>query len=213
MLDEGVEPANPRIIGRHLGAKVAARLPLGADLGNDEFKDIGCDLPLAHQLYRRNDDALLIHLLEGSNAGRRAAPDIDVMGQIGYIAKEFLAAIDGRNQRDVVEMDSAAIGIVDEDCVPGLQVFWTVFGDRAGREDRQRAEVYWLGKGLGDGSQLAVEKGAGEIGAGFDVGRIGAAPEGDGHLLGCFEQGVANDLELDGVDLVGHGFSWLKGVG
>ena len=108
-------------------------------------------------------------------------------------------------------MDSAAIGVVDEDRVSGLQVLWAVFGDCAGREYGQRAEVYWLSKRLGDGLQLAVKKGAGEIGAGFDVGRIRAAPEGNGHLLGGFEQGVANDLELDGVGLVGHGFSWLMG--
>ena len=133
------------------------------------------------------------------------------MGEIGYIAEEFLSAIDGRNQRDVVEVNSAAIGVVDEDRVSGLQVFWAVFGNCARREDCQRAEVYWLGKGLGDGPQLAVEKGAGEIGAGFDVGRIRAAPEGNGHLLGGFKQGVANDLELDGVGLVGHGFSRLMG--
>ena len=133
------------------------------------------------------------------------------MGEVGYVAEEFRAAIDGRNQRDVVEVNSAAIGVVDEDRVSGLQVLRAVFGNCTRREDCQRAEVHGLGKGLGDGPQLAVEKGAGEIGAGFDVGRIRAAPQGNGHLLGGFEQGVANDLELDGVGLVGHDFSRLMG--
>ena len=53
-----------------------------------------------------------------------------------------------------------------------------------------------LREGLRDSLQLAVKKGAREIGAGFDVGRIGAAAECNRHLLRCFKEGVAYDFKL-----------------
>ena len=52
--------------------------------------------------------------------------------------------------------------------------------------------------------QIAVEEGAGEVGARLDVGRVGAAPQRHRHLVGRLDQRVANDLEADRINRTGR---------
>src|SRR5262249_26041190 len=55
-----------------------------------------------------------------------------------------------------------------------------------------------------DDAELRVEEGAGEVGPGLYVGRVGAAAQRDRHLLGRGQQGVADDLEGDRVESGGQ---------
>ena len=81
-------PADAGGVGGDLGAEVAGRLVLGADLRQHQPEDVGHDLAAAHQLDRRDDDPFLEHLAEGADAGRRSAADVDVMGQVGDVAEQ-----------------------------------------------------------------------------------------------------------------------------
>src|SRR2546422_10505705 len=62
----------------------------------------------------------------------------------------------------------------------------------------------WLGEGLGDRAQLAIEERAREIAARLDVGGVRRAPQRGAHLLGDGQQRVADDLEADGIDVGGQ---------
>ena len=116
-LDQAGHPAGPGVIGRDLRPKIAAGLMLGADLGQNQPEDVLHHLPVLHHFDRRDNDAFLKHLLEGPNAGRRPTPDIHVVGQVGDIAKETVPVEQGRNEGDVVEMDSPLIGMVGDERV------------------------------------------------------------------------------------------------
>ena len=98
-------------------------------------------------------------------------------------------------------MDTAQVGVVREDGITGPKLLRAVCPDRFRHKLRQRAEVARLGEGLRDGLQPMVKKGAREVRAGFDIGRVGAAPQGDCHLLRCFKERVANHFKLDWIEL------------
>ena len=66
-----------------------------------------------------------------------------------------------------------------------------------------------LGEGLRDWAAVAVEKCAGEVLAGFYVGRVGGSSQCGGHLFGDLGEGGSHDFELDGVDA---GASVLLGI-
>ena len=60
-----------------------------------------------YQFHRRNDDALLKDFSKSADAGRRPAADINMMREVGDVAKELILMIHGRYEGDVVEMDTA----------------------------------------------------------------------------------------------------------
>ena len=64
----------------------------------------------------------------------------------------------------------------------------------------ERAEMHGLARCLRDGAQVVVKEGAREIGARLDVDQVRAAPQRNRHLLGRFEQRVANDFERDWIN-------------
>ena len=59
--------------------------------------------------------------------------------------------------------------------------------------------MHGLSRGLGDDIEIQIEKGAGEIGPGLDVGGVSTPTQGDRHLLGRFNQGIADHFEFDWV--------------
>ena len=165
-----------------------------------QLEDIGHDLTRAHQPHRRDDHAFLVHLAKRADAGRRAAPDVDMVRQAGHIADQLALVVNRRDQRNIVQVYAAEVRVVGQQRVAGAKLIGAIRLDRARHQLDQRAEVVRLSERLGHGADLPVEKRAREIRARLDVGRVGAAPQRDRHLLGHFEQRVADDLELDRIE-------------
>ena len=118
-LDERREPPHAGRVGRDLGAQVAGRLALRADLGEDEAEDVVHDLAALDDLDGRDDEAFLEHLLEGADRRRRAAADVDVVGQVRDVADEQVVHVDRRDQADVVEVHAAGCGSLVTIASPG----------------------------------------------------------------------------------------------
>ena len=78
-----------------LGAEVARRLVLRADLGQDQREDVLHDRAAVDQLDRRDDHALLEDLLERPDRGRRAAADVDVVREVRDVADQLALVVDG----------------------------------------------------------------------------------------------------------------------
>ena len=203
--DQRGDALGAEAVGGGLGAEVAGDLARAAEVGADHREDVGVDLAALDEAHAGDDEAFLVDLARDADAAGRAAADIDVMGDVGHVAEQRALVEDGRDERDVVQVHAALVGIVDQDAVAGLQALGAVGADGARHQVSQRAQVGGLGEGLGDGAQLAVEEGAGEVAARLDVGRVGGAAERGAHLLGDGEQPVADDLEANGIDLGGQG--------
>jgi hypothetical protein len=154
--------------------------------------------------HRRDDEPLLIDLARHPDAARSAPAHVHVMRDVGHVAQQHAVVEDRRDERDVVEVDAAQVGIVDQDAVARRQPLWTVRADGARHDVRERAEMRRLREGLGDRAQLAVEEGAREIATRLDVGGVGGAPQRGPHLLGDGEQRVADDLEADRIGVGGQ---------
>ena len=209
-LQQRGQPACPGMVGGDLGAKVAGCFVFGTDLGEDQPGDVRRQFAAVHQLDRRNDDALLKDLTKGADTGRGAAADVDVMGQVGHVAEEPIVVIDRGDQGDVVEVGAGRIGKVGEDGVAGAEIVGTIFLHGPRHLLGHGAEMDRLRERLSDRLQTIVEDGTGEIGPSLDVGGVGAAPQRHRHLLGGFEEGVANNLELDRIDARCHGDRLLR---
>ena len=134
------------------------------------------------------------------------APPADVdawWARFDDVAQEPLSDEDGGDQADVVQMDAARKRVVRDQHVARAERAEAVVADGARDLLDHRAEVHRLGEALGHRPELGVEERAGEVGAGLDVRRIGAAPEGQDHLVGRRDEGVPDHLEHDRVG--GHG--------
>ncbi len=194
----------PGRVGRDLGPEVAGRLVLRPDLGEDQPEDVVDDLAARDDLDRRDDHALLEHLLEGTDRGRRTAADIDVVGEVRHVADEQAVDVDGRDQADVVQVHAARVRVVGDDRIARPEVLGAVALDRVRHLLHHRAQVHRLRERLRDRPQLGVEEGTGEVRAGLDVGRVGAALERQHHLVGGRDERVPNHLEGNGIDGGGH---------
>src|SRR4051794_2507707 len=82
-----------------------------------------------------------------------------------------------RGQRDVVEVDAAEVGVVTNEHVAGAEAIHAVGAHDTRDFLHQRAEVVGLGEGLGNGAQVGIKEGAGEVGTRLDVGGVGATLE------------------------------------
>ena len=123
-----------------------------------------------------------------------------MMRDIGEIAENLPLMKDRANEGDVVQMHATQEWIIDQNAIAGLEVFCPVGGDRSRHDMRQRAQMRRLRKGLGNGAQLTIEKSAGEIAAGFNIGGIGGTPQGRAHFLSDRQERMAHDLEAHWID-------------
>ena len=98
------------------------------------------DHAVLDQLDRRDDDPFLEDLLEGADAGRRAAADVDVVGEAGDVAEDLALVHERRDEGHVVEVPATDVRVVDQDRVTRSEALRAVVGDRrrapAGRASR-----------------------------------------------------------------------------
>ena len=202
------DPLRPETVRRGLRAEVAGDLAGAAEVRADHREEVPVDLAVLHEPHRRDDQPLLVDLARHPDAPRGAAPHVDVVRDVRHVAEERSLVEHGGDEGDVVQVHPAQVGVVDEDAVARGEVIGPVGPDRPRHDVGERAQVRRLGEGLGDRAQVAVEERTGEIAAGLDVRGIRGAAERRPHLFGDGEQGVANDLEADGIDVGGQGTRW-----
>ena len=99
-------------VGRDLGAEVAGRLLLGADIGDEHLENVGIQPAASGDLHHRQHQALLIDLAASRQTPRLGAADVDMMGQVGSVSDNVPLMEDGRQDDDVVQVHAALVGIV-----------------------------------------------------------------------------------------------------
>ncbi len=197
--------ALPGHVCRDLGAQVAGGFSLAPNLGEDEPKDVVDDRTVRDQADDWNDHALLEDLAKGADGGRRTTADVDVVGQVRDVAEKLAVVEHRRDHGDVVEVNPAAVGIVGNEHVAGLEAFRAVGPNRLRNDLDHRPEVDRLSEGLRGNLQSPIEERAGEVRPGLDVRRVGASPERQCHLLRRRGQRVARDLKGDRIEPGGVG--------
>ena len=148
--NERLDPTHPRRIRSDLGAEVACRLVLRADLRQDQLEDVRDDLARLDDLHRRDDHPLLKDLSERANARWSTPTDVDMMRDVRDVAEQVVPDVDRGDQTDVVQVDPARMRVVRDDDIPGPEVFWAVAPHRLRHLLDHRAEVDRLRESLSD---------------------------------------------------------------
>ena len=146
--DKRLEPARSRRVRRDLGAEVAGRLVLRADLRQDQREDVVHDPPCLDHLDGRDDHALLEHLAEGADRRRCTAADVDMVGEVRDVPEQLTGGEHRRDEADVVEVDAARERLVRDDHVAGAEVLGAVALDRLGYLLDHRAKMNGLSEAL-----------------------------------------------------------------
>ena len=133
-----------------LGAEVAGRLVLGADLGQDQLEDVLDDRSAGDELDRGHDHAFLEDLAERSDRRRGATADVDVVREVRDVPDQLALGMHGRDERDVVEVDAARVRVVGDEHVAGAEVLGAVRAHRLRHLLGHRAEVHGLREALRD---------------------------------------------------------------
>ena len=194
------QPPHSHVVGGDLGPQVAGHLLGGPHVGQDHLPEAGMDLSPRDQLHHGEDDSLLVDLPKGSDAGGSSAPHVHVVAAVAQVAHQLPPVEERGDEKDVVQVARLPVRVVDHQHVARLQVPGAVFPDRPRDQAADGDEMRRLAEGLGHHPAPGVHEGAGIVEPGLDVGREGAALNGDRHLLGGLHQRVSNHLEEDRIE-------------
>src|SRR3990172_8529259 len=106
-----------------LRVEVPSPFVRGAHVAQEEVEDGLVEAPAFVQLDRRDDDALLDQLFGQRHRARRDASDVRVMGAGGDEADEGTPQEYGRDHRDIGEVGTAKVGVVQDDDVARSEPF------------------------------------------------------------------------------------------
>ena len=126
-----------------------------------------------------------------------------MVGAVGGIAEQGTGVIDRRYQGYIREVGAAAVGIVEDHHIPGVEgqmVDGLLDGERHG------AEMDGDMGGLGDHIPVGVEQGAGEIPPFLDIGGIRGFLQHGAHLFRDGGEDMLEDFELDWVVIASHSY-------
>ena len=186
------------------GGQVAAEVARVADVEDDHLVDVVSPLALVVELERRYPEPLLPDLGGGGIVGAvRGAADVALVRAVDR-PEDVAVAVEHRHEGgEVGKMVAAAIGVVQQVDVAGLDVALEELADRAGGV-RQRADVDRHVLGLRDEAARGVAERGREIPARVQDLRVGRAKHGLAHLLDDRAQPVLDHRDGDGVDLLVH---------
>ena len=199
--DEGQKAGFAGVERRGLGVEVAEALPGLAHVVEEDVDDVVVEGAAVVEADGGDADALFE---VGAGAGvKRAGGDAADVGPVrggGDEGDELAAVEDGLDLMDVVAVGGGDVGVVDEVAVTGAHVVEAYGADDLG--DGEHGEAHEAGGvvlALGDELAVAVVEGAGEVAAFVDGGGVGGFGDDQGHLVADGDEGVAEDLEADGV--------------
>ena len=108
-------------------------------------------MPILDKAHRWNHQPFLVNLTRHADAARRPAANIDVVRDIGHVAKDAPVIKHRRDQRNVVEVHPQ-VGIVDQQPIAWRQIVGAIGVDSMRHDVRQRPQVRRLCKGLRHGA-------------------------------------------------------------
>ena len=213
------QPPHSHVVGRDLGPEVAAHFPVGPHVGQDHLPEARMDLSARDQLHHGENDALLVDLPKRSNAGGSPAPHVHVVTAVAHVAHQLPPMEKRSDEKNVVQVATLPVGVVDHQHVPRLQILAAVFLNRARDQTADGDQMRRLAEGLRHHPALRIHEGAGIVEPGLDVGGEGGSLNGDRHFLGHLHQSVSNHFEENRIDLAVsgcygfHGLTLFSGCG
>jgi hypothetical protein len=199
--EELAEAAHAELATGDLGAQIAERGFGEAQIVLDDLPERVVALPRVVDLERAELQPLLVDLggLDRAEADPHAA-DVDPMGAARGERDHLVGVEAGRIDHDVVEMLPAHAAMIHDDDVAGRKTREPVARDavlhrdaEVGEEDRQAASV------LRDHAAVGVDQPAAEVAHLVDHHVVGGLAQRRRHLVGIGVDGVAHDLDGDGV--------------
>ena len=186
--------------GSDLSADVAERLFGYPHIGPMTSSSARSGSPRAVELDKRQQESFLPELDGVRCLGcGRLATDIHVMGVGGRETHEPVLEVHRRGDDDVVGVGGSVVRMVGDEEVTGVDPLWR---ELAQQMTHHRAHDAKLGRqvlGLADQFPARPEDGARVVEHVVDDSRVGAAPQGATHLLGCRDEAVGHDLAGDRV--------------
>ena len=190
---------------RELGAEIAEHLDGDADVALDQAPQGIVAHPPVEQPHRRDAQPLLVDL--GRVRRVRARDPAAHVGLVRGAARErdALPVHEHRlEHEDVGQVHPALERVVEHEDV-AFAHFVVVVGEHRGERGRHRAEVHGQREALRDHVPARVGHGRGEIHVVPQHPGVGGAAHGHRHLVRGREERVLEQLEIDRIDVVGHG--------
>jgi hypothetical protein len=189
----------PDAVGGPLRQQVALALGRTAHVGEDEGQGLALERAGAHQVQRRDAQALAVDVLGARHRAGDGAAHVGVVRAVGAeeIRPRAPGQEHGRDDGQVGQVRAAAVGIVEQH---GVARSHRHALDRGLDAHRRRAQVDRQVRGLADHAPAAVEERAGEVAPLADVGRERGAQERRAHLLGRGREQVLEHVEAQRIE-------------
>src|SRR5262249_36207969 len=200
--DELAESAHAELATRDLRAQIAQRGFGKAQIVVDDLPQRVVALASVVDLERAQLQSLLIDLRGLDRAETLAhAADVDPMGAACGERRQFARVEARRIDHDVVEMLPAHEAVVHDNDVARREAAETIALDAVLHRDAQvREEEPQFAFVLRDHPAFAIDQAAAEVAYLVDHHVVGGLAQGPRHLVGIGIDGVAHDLDGDGID-------------
>ena len=187
-----------------LGVDVAPGVPRRAVIGHDQPPKLEVVLVAPDDLDRRDPQALLEDLGGiGGEAADGLAADLRQVADVGDEPAQLVLVEDGTDHRMLGDVSPAAVGIVVEHDVAGLERVDPELLHRPADDEHARRELRGAELRLSDHVAAVVEQHAREVEPLVEDRREGGPGHRDPHLAADVHEAVVEDRELDRIDLAG----------
>ena len=167
------DPPAAQFIGGKLGLDIAPSGLGSAEVGMHDVMKAAIDpeITLQGQLHCGEAQTLLVELLGVECQPGGTASDIDVMGDRTGKSQQRLAMKDRRENRDILKMLAADIGIVGQEHL--ARPDGAMLGKAGPHGQRERAHLHGNVLSLGNDATFGIEQRAGTVAGLADNGRAG----------------------------------------
>ena len=184
-----------------LRVEVAPRVPRRAVVGHDQPPQVHVVDVALDDLDRRDAQALLEDLGGvGGEAADRLAADLGEVADVGDEAEQLALVEDGPDHRVLGDVRAAAVGVVVQHDVAGLERLDAELLERPAHDEQAGRDLRRAELRLADHVAAPVEEHAREVEALVEDRREGRADHRDAHLAADVHEVVVDDGEGDGID-------------
>ena len=107
------------MVGTDLSGEITAAVSGIGGSAEDGGQQLFRDFPGAHQIRGGDHHTLFLQAARNGHGPRCLRADVGMMGAVGHIADQVLAHKQGGDKRDVGQMRTTQIGIIDNDHITG----------------------------------------------------------------------------------------------
>ncbi len=200
---QGGEPLPTDLARCHLGVEIAGHVIGLANVGEDELPHLFVAFTGLHQLDDRDPQTFFEDV---STTGTDAvATDVGVVDRRTEVSDRLAVTPDGDEHGDVEELTGGEVRIIGDQHVARLERLRRELGEDVGGADGQRVDVAGgTGDGLGHHAPTLIEDGVGEVACLSHDRTEGRALECPSLLVDGRDEALPENLELDGVEGLGH---------